>query len=147
MSYRQRFLASGFTTDKVVLFLFFGQGEDVVNRAVAFSAEAEKAGIVGERNGALERPDHPSTNDIEEVVFLKQDLLRSWSKIRGSREISLNFDAQVLRFVYYMGNRLIRGAETRRYDETSRSLERSLIGIVVIGHAYYILLTRVVLRK
>jgi hypothetical protein len=58
-----------FYDDKVVLFLFFGQGEDVVNRAVAFSAEAEKAGIVGERDVALERPNHPSTNDIEEIVF------------------------------------------------------------------------------
>jgi hypothetical protein len=67
--------------------------------------------------------------------------------MRGSREVFLIFDAQVLRFVYYMGNRLIRGAETTRYDETSRSLERSLRGIVVIGHADYILLTRVVLRK
>lgn len=44
-----------------------------------------------------------------------------------------------------MGDRLLKGAERMRYDETSR--ERSLIGIVVIGHTVYILLTRDMLRK
>lgn len=67
------------------LFLFFGQGEGVVNRAAACLAEAEKAGVVGERDGALERRNRPSTNDIEQTVFLRQDLLDSWLNIERSR--------------------------------------------------------------
>jgi hypothetical protein len=31
--------------------------------------EAEKAGIVGERDGPLERDNHSSTNDFEEIVL------------------------------------------------------------------------------
>lgn len=49
-----------------------------MNRAIAFSAKVEKAGVVGERDGALERDTITRLQTtLKEIIFLKHGLSES----------------------------------------------------------------------